>query len=327
MEITVYDDCGNALVDGNSVTNYYAGTDAIFNKVITINSPTYTTGNMDVYFPRIGKYKIRKVLRLNQAALTAATLNFKSNIPESCVPSLTTTTTQYTSNLDNSGCQDCSQSQNPSSLNSGDGSFAGSSQSSTISSSYCDVDMSQRKGGTKDCGTIMNNLKKDMSPGGQYFDNIKADADVSSEPTNDWLNVYVPTTVLPFTLNGITATTWDDVRANWDDSWADQLVTYHPEYCQYTACTTTVASSNFSNSMYSWTSTQIANGQGDGGCFVNNGTTLSLSNDNFLSIISSLGSSASEQTLVAYLQSGDNPTDGRCLYEECKYTNVSDNST
>ena len=88
------------------------------------------------------------------------------------------------------------------------------------------------------CADMLLILKSDMSPGGQYFDNTP-----NSSSPNDWLinnivsNASVYTTYgFNYTdLSGSTenVTGWDDVRTYWDDSWADDLVVEHPEYCFY----------------------------------------------------------------------------------------------
>ncbi|OFY82862.1 MAG: hypothetical protein A3F72_01890 [Bacteroidetes bacterium RIFCSPLOWO2_12_FULL_35_15] len=108
-------------------------------------------------------------------------------------------------------------------------------------------------------------LKADMSPGGQYFDNYYYNPttnefnivlDSNNNPINDntWLEAHIPTTgaatqfgsflswinnnpqnggcYFPSSVTD-TWTTWDDIRSNWKDCFADFLIYYHPEYCQY----------------------------------------------------------------------------------------------
>ena len=103
------------------------------------------------------------------------------------------------------------------------------------------------------CDVRLAIMKRHMSPGGQYFDNeeFKYDRDehnkvlfnsatgdpvVSSSYSgkeNDWLinNIQSTPTSLHAQFSGYEK--WSDLRQNWQDSYADILVEYHPEYCAY----------------------------------------------------------------------------------------------
>jgi RHS repeat-associated protein len=103
-----------------------------------------------------------------------------------------------------------------------------------------------------ECDLKMALLKQDMSPGGQYFDNLpqrfledntENPAYHTGSPTlqNKWLATYIGTSGLSDILSAInsssfpcsTCTTWDNIRTNWNNAWADILVPYHPEYCMH----------------------------------------------------------------------------------------------
>jgi hypothetical protein len=110
-----------------------------------------------------------------------------------------------------------------------------------------------------ECEIKYDFLKRDMSSGGQYFNNLPKmfDANGDPEPTyntaliNDWLEVELwgdndtEWTDANFEdADGNLIETWDDLRANWDDAFADQafsssinnkssLVEFHPEWCAY----------------------------------------------------------------------------------------------
>jgi RHS repeat-associated protein len=100
-----------------------------------------------------------------------------------------------------------------------------------------------------ECDNRKNKMLQDLSPGGQYFDNtpkkyvvnnvtgVFEDADGNrventsySTDINVWLNSQ---TVSASTVTGGSYTTWNDVRANWDDSYALALLSSHPEYTYY----------------------------------------------------------------------------------------------
>lgn len=97
------------------------------------------------------------------------------------------------------------------------------------------------------CELNLSILKADMSPGGQYFDNLPemyispGDTTLNaSYDKNGWLNTNIDQATknrlkecladVPYTSEN---ELWDDLRANWDDSYADILVALHPEYCAY----------------------------------------------------------------------------------------------
>ena len=72
-----------------------------------------------------------------------------------------------------------------------------------------------------------------MSPGGQYFDNTPSYGDVNYD-INDWLETNIHQYPCSTSYTGISSyCSWDDVRANWDPDWAEELVGDHPEYCAW----------------------------------------------------------------------------------------------
>ncbi|MBL0913102.1 MAG: RHS repeat protein [Bacteroidia bacterium] len=82
-------------------------------------------------------------------------------------------------------------------------------------------------------------LLKDMSPGGQYFDNFPVTYEMDlAEPAdlNAWLEIFAGPALgelaLAFPILP-PSPYWDDVRANWDPAMAELLLPYHPEYCKY----------------------------------------------------------------------------------------------
>ena len=105
------------------------------------------------------------------------------------------------------------------------------------------------------CEIRYNSLRADLSPGGQYFENLapryqydsngeilldgtgQNDYD-NSENWYDWLQENIGavsnTGLSTFnTLASTSYTTWDEVRLNWQSSWADLIIDEHPEYCLY----------------------------------------------------------------------------------------------
>ncbi len=121
------------------------------------------------------------------------------------------------------------------------------------------------------CAIKLAQLKKDMSPGGQYFDNSYAKYLVNIDANNveytslnpaynmdAWLNsldaayaaAHNGNSIFPVWQNAInsstspagtyTITTAADLRSNWQTYFADVLVNYHPEFAVYAAYCTDV---------------------------------------------------------------------------------------
>jgi RHS repeat-associated protein len=82
------------------------------------------------------------------------------------------------------------------------------------------------------CTMMHGLLLADMSPGGQYFKNTPQEMEEPYDPLSwdDWLVDEVAATPAGIIAN---QSTWTSVRDNWDPAWAELLLPYHPEYCQY----------------------------------------------------------------------------------------------
>ncbi|NQX97487.1 MAG: hypothetical protein HRT73_06360, partial [Flavobacteriales bacterium] len=88
------------------------------------------------------------------------------------------------------------------------------------------------------CELKLNAMKQQMSPSGQYFDNITTGIDAT--PGIDvWLETNVD--MMPPSTIFDTYTSWSTIRADWNQApwsaaypnWMDDFVEYHPEYCAY----------------------------------------------------------------------------------------------
>ncbi len=310
LSISIYDDCNRMLEDGNSNSDYYNGTNLIFNKVITINSINYQTPDMDVYFPKVGKYKVVKKLTLNQSALTNSVTNFRNSIQPSCVPSLATIEQQYQSREDQSHCGACIE---------GDASRCGELPAINMN---------------VDCSDLALTLMADMIPGGQYFDNIKALEQTTKQADNAWLNKYVLENsddaegTVPSTIkynDGTHVSTWNEVRSNWDDSWGTILLEYHPENhfsprnCRINSCNLMSPSNNFDftlsklNNSYT-IDNYIKNNLENFLHFMHNIDPFFAST--FGSSISSNFGPTFKSDMENFLLVGENPIDTKNLYEE-----------
>ena len=130
---------------------------------------------------------------------------------------------------------------------------------------YCDT--------KTECDILKEALLIDMSPGGQYF----SDADIGGSITNidftqdglnepigfdrfAWLDANLAAQSSTIFQNletiyqnvygsSIVLQSWEDVENNWKPEFAEELIQYHPEYCQYTACMTIETSYEFDAEM------------------------------------------------------------------------------
>ncbi|MCB0401218.1 MAG: hypothetical protein KDD41_03985 [Flavobacteriales bacterium] len=255
LEITIYDDCDRKIYDSgiNTSGDPY---DAAYNTVlltqyITINTSITTTGNFIVNFNKVGTYSIKKELKLNQAALDAAVYDFTKYHASNCFD-------PYNMPINTENCDDCET-------------FC------TNNPTLCDPNECGSANVGLSCDFLHDQLVADMSPGGQYFDNLSG----VTSGIDTWLELYVvpsvggvfdpgsdpsvdakwaamgfphPNTSIPYIDN------WTDMRTYWDPSWATMnftqittffgnditsLVQAHPEYCHYELCLTLEPSAQF----------------------------------------------------------------------------------
>jgi RHS repeat-associated protein len=101
------------------------------------------------------------------------------------------------------------------------------------------------------CTEKKNAMLSDMSPGGQYFDNLPLQYTYNAtlniyQPTpgwnrDNWLDAHAHKTAMLTAINNYnnsqsnptSYTTWAQIRQNWNPDWADVLLPYHPEYCAW----------------------------------------------------------------------------------------------
>lgn len=239
LEITIFDDCDNKIFDqgvigGGGISS--GSNEVLHTQYITLNTGSTTTGSFNVNFSKLGTYSIKKVLKLNQAALNQAAANYKTIYEANCL-------TPHNLPVDDEDCLGCID-------------FC------TANPTLCDplVDCNTPYNG---CEMLKEQLIEDMSPGGQYFNDIvwmdqfifQSRTPLSASPTLAELIAYNNATTgwnnLGFTAGGVTLYSWADVAANWNPIWAttvpvafttelgfpiNDLVEAHPEYCHYTAC-------------------------------------------------------------------------------------------
>lgn len=88
------------------------------------------------------------------------------------------------------------------------------------------------------CEVKYNQLLRDVSPGGQYFENTPFGAflPIGGETgRNDWLITNIGATPSVASAELSEFVTWNELRnpENWDDAYALELVRFHPEFCVY----------------------------------------------------------------------------------------------
>ncbi len=124
---------------------------------------------------------------------------------------------------------------------------------------------------TTPCDALYQQMIIDVSPGGQYFDNIQAgfpgadyilnieggiiEQSALPDPPETWMGYLyglhggslpllddggipgILTNILVADgITGVSIATWEGVRAHWNDKFSAELVKIHPEYCVYEKC-------------------------------------------------------------------------------------------
>ncbi|MEM6272258.1 MAG: hypothetical protein AAF998_22665, partial [Bacteroidota bacterium] len=250
LEITVLDDCGNDVLKDGPVS-------------ITISGPELDgqcTPDGDLLLPNttydeffgdltVGKYTAIKRLKVNEAAIAAYTEHFLAN--NICLKGLADFLLEEMENVDtagcNLGCADCP---------------------SPPPAQYTDPDLEElcRADCAADwCEALYNAMLNDVSPGGQYAgwqiaggnylatDGINVFAGdlclgqvnpatgnitTLSFPFKSPVGGYVDALGNPAQVNGVSPAllSLEDFIQNWEASWAQALVPYHPEYCYWQWC-------------------------------------------------------------------------------------------
>lgn len=215
----------------------------------------------------VGSYSIDKVLSINQQALDAYLLELEDPMLQSCYSVQTVSATCDPCStwceaqhifVDNQGrtvylnengdpVARFNPNLNPPAYDLGVGNEASEANAVNIAVADCQANCNIDNGFPIDpCAFQLTMLQQDMSPDGQYFDHLPnqllADG-ISTNPNydqNGWLdNATVGSQSLFdwfMSIGGITCNScsnWDDVRAQWQSSWADVLVQQHPEYCHW----------------------------------------------------------------------------------------------
>ena len=313
LEISITDECGRAIPSGNSISNYYNSSNSKFNTTFVITNNNYSTDPMSVFFPAVGKYKIVKILRLNNAALESAISNFNASLPTDCIPTLQEISSNFYDTAPEDECVDC---QDRSTRQVNNYFYAQANDQSTsdnVSSCLTTIPST-----SIDCDDLLNMLKSDMSPGGQYFDNIKPSSFIQAERNNDWLQTNVDLASLSLTYKNdtggdVVCSSWDEVYNHWNDSWANKLVTKHPEYNHFNACKDMQQSNDFDDIMRNLSSTEISN-------LISNEcvTELKYTKNNTVITDPFISSQEIRNLINTYLSNG-NHSGQQCLFKESLY--------
>ena len=255
---------------GSSPVNFAVNTTSIASPLLKCSNITTAAYTFNVVFPVIGSYQIEKIIKVSQMGVQNATSTFTnavknppcgplldSIIPPPCndcqylcnkeygvygptyltpVPLVTPTVTtnqfgQLLSTLTPTAQTDA--------INRYNSCFAKCQSPIVV---------------LDECALKAQILKTDMSPGGQYFDNLIDQPNTCSPAAavggiNGWLNVNVPTSptfwsdlfIFSSTAPRNCLTTaiapanqnWTWLRNNWRDCFGEFLMQYHPEYCNY----------------------------------------------------------------------------------------------
>lgn len=271
LELSIKNECGEDLVTAQNL-KYLSGfltetstpvlNTSCADSVILELRPTTLGGTYEPFsltLP-VGKYTIYKKLTVNKEALEYYKKEFIDNLitGENCLKSLQDFVTEEKAKLDYTRCNyTCAQC------------YIDAGQDAE-KIAQCDEFCEEKD----QCYGLYIQMKHDMSPGGQYFDNINQsfidevkgngdpnddDIDLADDPfpitysgsgtgINDWLERRAPISSsveqdfftdfnTRFAVGGIAQfTDWDDIRARWQPEFAEELAKLHPEYCYYEKC-------------------------------------------------------------------------------------------
>lgn len=242
LEISITDE------DNNPVT-FTIGGSPVAGIATYTNISSETSLAFSVTFAYIGTYTVTKTLKLNEASLDA----YYNEMVVALLPCATFTAVPQDVCLDCQGV--CEQTYKVT-----DDSEAGfhyvNAAGATISSvdgealiALCKKKCEDPSVQKSECEMMYAQLAADMSPGGQYFDNTYYDVATGTFHLQDnaWLsaNIDAPDfAAFMLWINGAPAGCsydsgvtgswdWNSVRENWRDCFAEYLVKFHPEYCQY----------------------------------------------------------------------------------------------
>jgi RHS repeat-associated protein len=261
LKIAVYDLYGNYVPGATIITSTCP--DAVTGNPVTCNAISDGTYSFSVTLP-VGSFKVVKTLKLNNAAL----LEYETEFAEYQHENFTCPTVVpiHPSSCDFS-CESICEQQHKHYDAAGNAHYyddSGSEVSETdglalIASCIAD-NCSQTQQPIDECSVKLTLLSEDMSPYGQYFDNLpyKYDLDVNGNLVNNasydidnWLetNVWANSNSSAWTNANFVGpsgviTSWADLRTYWDDAFLTQafassfsgknsLLEFHPEYCAY----------------------------------------------------------------------------------------------
>ena len=255
---------------GSSPVNFAVNTTSIASPLLKCSNITTAAYTFNVVFPVIGSYQIEKIIKVSQMGVQNATSTFTnavknppcgplldSIIPPPCndcqylcnkeygvygptyltpVPLVTPTVTtnqfgQLLSTLTPTAQTDA--------INRYNSCFAKCQSPIVV---------------LDECALKAQILKTDMSPGGQYFDNLIDQPNTCSPAAtasgiNDWLTANIttsstfwndlyffsstaPRSCLTASISTVNQN-WTWLRNNWNDCFGEFLIKYHPEYCNY----------------------------------------------------------------------------------------------
>lgn len=231
LEIRIFNSCDVPL------SSVYPPSDIQLPYAQTVIGPNNLQYDFTVQFPAVGTYRIEKRLKLSQAAMDAALADFIAALPGTCV----STEASFQSGLYGQYTFDCNDCETWCGQEADAQQLTGETRAAFIADCIADNCGNTITTTEMNCDVMLEVLKDDMSPGGQYYE------------ASNWLYDNLENTPAPygsgFSWSGfdsyVTGTcglpdpdlnSWTEVDATWDPCYAGYLVQFHPEYCQYEWC-------------------------------------------------------------------------------------------
>jgi RHS repeat-associated protein len=270
LVITIFDNCNNAIQDNQ-------GPHVVHSTFAHIN-PNNLVHDFTVTFPHIGIYRIEKKLVLDQDDLANYQSGVEQSLPGTCGHDLAWFQSEYAATIDQSECQGLAACSTYCTTEADRLQLTGQIRIDFIFN--CQSGCVETTPNVANCDVLLDRMVSDLSPGGQYFDNIYAGNTVVSD---SWLssNLWGNANTTAWTLanfrdaNGNLIQSWSSLRSNWQPGFASQsfsaaitsttqgsgshLFEFHPEFCHYEWCVKTQTSKQYDGKLLTATTYAQAN--------------------------------------------------------------------
>lgn len=275
LRFSLADDCNTEMLDPANghvsaiKSNHPVISISDLSKAIPLHSINFAGApfklSFTIQFPKNGVYRLEKNLSLDPGKVAEAVSKFEADLrahPSPCIPDLVSFQNAFDLVKDDEGCETCEEAcakfiTEWKAQHNGvwvtytdlDGLiFTDENEYLFYCENECRPEIPKRN-----CDGLLEALKEDMSPGGQYFEktvgvspnfynyiNLIAHLQDSNPFIDEFFQdfkYYVAANNCTSLASNANANWHAYLTTHWDPCYADFLVLYHPEYCRYLRCT------------------------------------------------------------------------------------------